>query len=186
MRDHKIEAVPVPHWTVTAKPFSDEPEHKVLTDSNGHFEFDVPPGAYDVTLNTRRGIWSPKHATYVAKGTCVDFDFPVQTDGSLSGTVRTAGGKPASNAQIAILRVSPWPQNSTVQADGHGHFEARGQEPGRYIIGEGVLATTQSEWRLRAYYPGVSSRERAIPIDLGKGERRADIDFKIPPTSTAR
>jgi hypothetical protein len=186
MKDQKVETVPVPDWAVMAKPFSNRPAHKVLTDSNGHFEFELPSDSYDITANTERGIWAPEHAAYVAKGSCVAVDFPVQTDGGLSGTVRTADGSPASNAQIAILRVSPWSHNFTVQADKRGHFEARRLEPGRYIIGEGVLATALTEWRLRVYYPGVTSREQATPIDLAKGERRTRLDFKLPHTSTAR
>lgn len=186
MKDNKIEEVPVPDWAVRAKPWSGGPEYKVLTDSNGHFEFELPQDSYDITANTQRGVWAPKHAAFVESGSCVAVDFPVHTDGGLSGTVRTADGSPASNAQIAILRVSPWPHNFTVQADKRGYFEVRRLEPGRYIIGEGVLATTLTEWRLRVYYPGVTGREHAIPIDLGKGERRTNLDFKLPPTSSAR
>lgn len=115
---------------------------------------------------------------------CADVDFPLHADGGLSGTVTRDDGKPASNAQVAILRVSPLPEYFTVQTDGKGHFEVRGQEPGRYIVGEGVLANSIAEWRLRVYFPGVSKREQAIPIDLGKGEWRTDIDFKLP-SSTA-
>jgi hypothetical protein len=186
MKDHKIETVPVPDWAVRAKPFSGGPEYKVLTDSNGHFEFELPQDSYDVTANTQRGVLAPEHAAFVESGRCVDVDFPVRTDGRVSGTVRTADGSAASNAEIAILRVSPWPDNFTVQADKRGHFEIRGLEPGRYIIGAGVLATTLTEWRLRVYYPGVTGREHAIPIDLGKGERRTNLDFKLTPTSTSR
>ena len=69
-----------------------------------------------------------------------------------------------------------------MQTDKQGHFEVKGQEPGRYIVGEGVLANTIAEWRLHVYYPGVSSREQAMPIDLGEGESRNDIDFNLPPT----
>jgi len=119
----------------------------------------------------------------VRKGECVDVDFPIHPDGELSGTVKTADGMPASNIQVEILRVSPWGETVTVQTDGKGHFEALGQEPGRYFVGEGVLANNRIPWRLRVYYPCVPLTEKqAIPIDLGKGEWRSDIDFKLPAT----
>lgn len=43
MKENKIESVPVPDWAVTAKSFSGGPEYKVLADTNGHFEFELPP-----------------------------------------------------------------------------------------------------------------------------------------------
>jgi hypothetical protein len=73
----------------------------------------------------------------------------------------------------------------TVETDGGGHFEVRGREAGRYIVGEGVRANTVTEWQLRVYYPGVSTRAQVIPIDLGDGEQRTDINFKLLPSSTA-
>jgi hypothetical protein len=182
-KDQKIDSVPVSDWALTAKSGSSGIEYNALTDSNGHFEFELPPDRYQVTANTQRGSWAPDRDPFVTKGQwgqCADVDFPLHADGELSGTVTTADGRPAANAQVAILRVSQWHEYFTVQTDDRGHFEVRGQEPGRYIVGEGVLADTTTEWRLRAYYPGVSTREQATPIDLGKGEWRTDIDFKLP------
>jgi hypothetical protein len=184
MTDQEFQSVPVPDWGVTAKPVSGGTVYNALTDSNGHFEFELPPDSYSVTANTQRGSWAPDRDPFVRKAECAEVDFPMHADGGLSGTVTTADGKPASNAEVAILRVSPWHEYFTVRTDGGGHFEVRGQEPGRYIVGEGVVANTITEWRLRAYYPGVSTREQAMPIDLGKGEWRTDIDFKLP-SSTA-
>lgn len=184
MKDQKIDSIPVPDWALTAKSVSSGIEYNALTDSNGHFEFELPPDSYSVTANTQRGSWAPDRDPFVEKAQCADIDFPMHADGALSGTVTTADGRPASNVQVAILRVSPWHEYFTVQTDGRGHFEVRGQDSGRYIVGEGVLAITVTEWRLRAYYPGVSTREQATPIDLGKGEWRTDLDFKLP-SSTA-
>jgi hypothetical protein len=180
-KEEKIESVPVSDWALNAKSSSGT-EYKTLTDSNGHFEFELPPDSYSVTANTQQGSWAPDRDPFVRKAECVDVDFPLHADGQISGTVTRADGKPASNAQVAILRLSPWHEYFTVQTDKQGHFEVKGQEPGRYIVGEGVLANTIAEWRLHVYYPGVSSREQAMPIDLGEGESRNDIDFNLPPT----
>jgi len=185
-KEGKIEAVPVSDWSLIAKGASTGIEYKTLTDTNGHFEFEVPPDRYKVTANTQHGLWAADRDPFVTRGQwaqCADVDFPMHADGGLSGTVTTADGKPASNVQVAILRISPWHEYFTVQTDGKGHFEVRGQDPGRYIVGQGPLANTIAEWRLRVYYPGVSSREQAIPIDLGDGEARSGIDFKLPATN---
>ena len=178
-KEERIESVPVSNWPLTAKSVSKGIEYKALTDRNGHFEFELPPDSYTVTANTQQGSWAPDRDPSVGKAECANVDFLMHTDGGLSGTVTTAEGNPASNVQIAILRISPWHEYFTVQTDSRGHFEVRGQEPGRYIVGEGVYANTTAEWRLRVYYPGVSSREEAIAIDLGDGETRSDIDFRL-------
>jgi len=189
MKDQKIASIPVPDWSLVAKSAASGTEYRTLTDSNGHFEFELPPDRYNVTANMQRGSWAPDRDPFVTKARwaqCADVDFPLHADGELSGTVTTADGKPAAKIQVAILRELPWPNYFTVQTDERGHFEVRGQDSGRYIVGEGVLAlTVGKEFPLRVYYPGVSSREQAIPIDLGKDEWRTDIDFKLPPTSTA-
>jgi hypothetical protein len=138
-----------------------------------------------VTANTQRGVWAPEADTFVNElAQCVNVDFPVHADGEISGTVTTADGKPATKAKVAILRISPWHEYFTLFTDMRGHFEVREQEPGRYIVGEGLIANTVTEWRLRVYYPGVTAREQAMPIDLGIGERRTDIDFRLPSSAT--
>jgi hypothetical protein len=179
----KIKSVPIPDWALTAKSVSSGIEYKAVTDSNGHFEFELPADSYSVTANTQRGSWSPDADPFVRKTGCSEVDFSLHADGELSGTVTTADGKPAAKIQVAILRESPWPEYFTVQTDERGHFEVRGQDSGRYIVGEGVLAlTVNKEFPLRVYYPGVSSRDHAKPIDLGQGEWRTDIDFSLPAT----
>jgi hypothetical protein len=184
MPGQKVQSVPVPDWAVTAKRGSGT-EYHAVTDSNGHFEFELPPDSYNVTANTQRGVWAPEADTFVNElAQCVNVDFPVHADGEISGTVTTADGKPATKAKVAILRISPWHEYFTLFTDMRGHFEVREQEPGRYIVGEGLIANTVTEWRLRVYYPGVTAREQAMPIDLGIGERRTDIDFRLPSSAT--
>ena len=130
MTDQKPQSRPVPDWGVIAKRISGGTEYNALTDSNGHFEFELPPDSYNVTVNTQLGFWAPDGKTFVVKHGCIDVDFPIHADGGISGTVTTADGKPASNAQVAILRVSPPHEYFTVETDGRGHFEVRGREAG--------------------------------------------------------
>ena len=58
MKDQKIDSVPVSEWALTAKSVSSGIEYNSLTDSNGHFEFELPPDRYQVTANTQRGSWA--------------------------------------------------------------------------------------------------------------------------------
>jgi hypothetical protein len=65
--------------------------------------------------------------------------------------------------------------------DDHGYFEARGLEPDRYLVGIHIQAQPDTpEWRSRVYYPGVETKEEATVIQLGRAEKRTNIDFKFP------
>jgi hypothetical protein len=165
-------------------------EYVAFTNKNGHFEFGLPPDTYDVTADTEPGLREaesimPRSSTYIANGACLDTNFTMLTDGKLAGRVTTAKGKPASHVRVAIIPIFPVRPQFSVVADDQGHFEVTGRKPGSYIVGIGLLAPYNSrEWKTRVYYPGVPTRERAIPINLGKGEARTGIDFKLP-SSTA-
>jgi hypothetical protein len=164
-------------------------EYVAFTNDHGHFEFELPPDTYDVTADTQHGLREaetiePRRGTYVANGACLKTDFTLLTDGKLAGRVTTDDGKPASLVKVAIIPVSPVRPQFTVVTDKHGRFEVGGRQPGRYLVGIGLLAPYASaEWRSRVYYPGVHTRTEAKVIKLGDGEWRTNINFKVP-TST--
>jgi hypothetical protein len=172
-----------PSWRVTASQ-SGKTEYNAFSDGDGHFEIELPAGSYHVTANTERGLWAPEIETFVSKAGCTEIFFPLHADGRISGTVASSEGKPARYTKVAILRISPKPEYFTVMTDDQGHFEVGGRNTGRYIVGADVLDhTSATEWPLRVYYPGVPTRDQALPIDLGEGEWRTDIDFKLLPNS---
>jgi hypothetical protein len=181
-----FKAVPVPNRKIVAKRVSDGAEYSALTDNNGHYEPELPPSSYHLTANAEPGLWGPEGQTFVWKRNCTNVNFLLHTDGRLSGRITTADGKPARYAQVAIVPVAPIGPQFTVTADEHGHFEVGGRQPGSYLVGVGLLAQYDSpEWQSRVYYPGVPKQEEAKTIELGEGEWRTDIDFSLPPTSTA-
>ena len=114
---------------------------------------------------------------------CEAFAFELHSDGEIFGHVTSPDGRP--------LKIHPWVDISSedgrvsrsFDVDDRGHYEARGLEPGRYPVGIGIQATTDSpEWRSRVYYPGVRTRKKAVVIELGKAAKRANVDFTISPT----
>jgi len=184
----KLNPVPVPNRKIVAKGLLGE--YVAFTNENGHFEFELPPDTYDVTADAEVGLreaWGiPSSNTYIANGACLNTNFTMLTDGKLAGRVTTAQGKPASRVKIAIIPIFPVHPQFSVVADEEGHFEVTGRQAGSYIVGIGLLAPYNSrEWKTRVYYPGVRSREEAKTIDLGDGEWRTDINFKLQ-SSTAR
>jgi hypothetical protein len=175
-------------------------EYTAFTSVNGHFEVELPPGSYDVTASTKQGlrdaepfIPNPIEVEYGFRGNahvrprgCTEMAFRLLVDGKLAGRVTTADGRPAGFAKVAVVPISPVHPQFTVDADENGYFEVSGRQPGQYVIGVGLLAPFGSvEWQSRVYYPGVATREQAKTIDLGEGEWRTDIDFKLP-SSTVR
>ena len=181
-----LNPVPVSNHKIVAKGLLGE--YAAFTNENGHFEFQLPPDTYDVTADTEPGLREaesimPRSSTYIANGACLSLNFTMLTDGKLAGHVTTAKGKPASHVKVAIIPISPVRPQFTVVADEQGHFEVTGRQPGSYIVGIGLLAPYNSrEWKTRVYYPGVRTREAAKTIELGDGEWRTDIDFKVLPT----
>src|SRR5215469_16950354 len=58
-------------------------------------------------------------------------------------------------------------------------------ESRRYLVGVGLLAAVNTaEWATRVCYQRVRTQEQAKVVDLGKGECRTDISFKLLPTPT--
>jgi hypothetical protein len=176
-----FKSAPVPNRKIIAKRVSDGSEYSTLTDGNGHYELELPPDSYHLTANAELGLWGPEGETFVWKRNCTNVNFLLHTDGRLSGRVTSAAGRPAKYVQVAIVPVSPIGPQFTVVTDEQGRFEVGGRQPGSYLVGVGLLAQYDSpEWQSRVYYPGVSTREEAKTIELGEGERRNDIDFKLP------
>jgi hypothetical protein len=169
-----------PGHKVVARRLSDGAEFSALANTNGNYEFELLPGAYHLTANTKQGLWAPETETFVSKQACIHVDLWLHTDGRIAGTVTTAEGKGARYVQVAIVPVSPAGQSFTVVADEQGHFEVGGRKPGQYLVGVGLMAPVDSaEWKSRVYYPGVPSREQAQTVELGEGEWRTDINFKL-------
>jgi hypothetical protein len=161
-------------------------EYSTVTDSEGDFEFEpLPAGLYQLSANTARGVWAEEGPATVHSRGCEAFAFELHADGEISGHVRSGDGKP--------FKIHPWVEIEAVDGgrnskssylDDHGYFEARGLEPGRYLVGIGIRSKTNTpEWRSRVYYPGVQTRERAIVIQLGKAEKRTNIDFQLRSSS---
>ena len=174
-------------------------EYTAFTNLNGRFEFELPPGSYDVTPAQEQGLrdaetWIPKVVQLdnglaehfgnanIRLRDCTDVEFSMLVDGKLAGRVTTKDGKPARFAKVAIIPVSPVRPQFTIDSDENGRFEIGGRQPGQYVVGVGLLAPfDRAEWKSRVYYPGVPTRGEAKLIELSAGEWRTDIDFNLLP-----
>jgi hypothetical protein len=188
----QLNPTPVPNRMIIASNMKTGSEFTVLTNLNGHYIFDLPPGHYKVTANTEHGLREldsnfPMPDIPVSKRSCISYDIKLLADGKLAGTITRPNGKPASSVTISIIRTEPVGAPTTVVTDTQGHFEVSGRQPGDYVVGIGLLAPySSSEWKSRVYYPGVRTKEEATVIHLDDGEWRTDLDFKLPANFTAK
>lgn len=186
---------PLANRKVVAKNVKNGDEYSAYTNERGYFSFELPVGAYDVNpapeyrLREAEGFLSMlKGSIPVEKQRCWEHDFAVEPatavpkDGIISGHVWYPDGMP--------FRVHPWIQIASIDSelftsayvDDDGNFEAENVKPGRYVVGLGIRAETGyfSDVPTPVYYPGVSTKDQAIIIELRPGEKRANVDFQLP------
>jgi hypothetical protein len=179
----QYDAVPSAH--VIARRTSDNAQFVTLADAEGRYEFPpVPPGKYKLTVEGMPLLDGDGGELTVSRGACWDItiELPKATDGSISGHVGSPDGKP--------FIVHPWVQIVSADSDqyklayvdANGNFEARGLEPGRYLVGLGIRPGSGyfSDVPSPIYYPGVRNKEQAAIIDLRPAEKRTQIDFQLP------
>ena len=135
----------------------------------------MPAGTYEVTANTADGLWAREAGKLeVHSGKCTSTSFMLDTDGIVSGHVGSPDGKP--------FTVHPWVQIVSVDddrftsayVDANGDFEARGVEPGRYVVGLGIRTGTGApQVQTPVYYPGV--RTNGVNRRTGKSLARGGV-----------
>ncbi len=175
----------VPNAHVVARRTSDNTQVVTTTDADGRYEFPpVPPGKYKLTVDSIDLLHANGGELAVNGGSCWDLtlELPKETDGSLAGHLGSPDGRP--------FIVHPWVQIVSLDddrymsayVDAEGNFEARGVEPGRYLVGLGIRAGSGyfSDVPSPIYYPGVSTKEQAAIIDLRAAEKRTNINFQLP------
>ena len=172
--------VDVPSHRVVATRKRDGKKIYAFTDTAGEFEFEaLAPGQYELTANTADGLWTEEGPTTVEPHSCTAFQFELHVDGTISGHVERLDGR--------SFQIHPWvevnredgSESRSFYVDDQGYYEFRGLAPGRYVVGIGIGdAPVSSAWG-RVFYPGVQTREEATVIELGKAEKRTNIDFKL-------
>jgi hypothetical protein len=164
---------------VVIRRLEDSAEYTVFTDKDGRFEF--PPlraGEYDLDLNTEPGLWTEWTGNLTVEAQqCMDYSAQLRIDGTISGHVRTAEGKPLNPAQV---EASSDRESSSTFTDESGYFEIHGLAPGRYLVY--ILEGQHGE--AGVYAPGVRDKSKAVVVELGRDEKREGIDIRIPPASS--
>jgi hypothetical protein len=159
---------PMRGTTVLARGDNGDEEHAVTGD-NGEFNFyDLPSGRYEVVVEG-----AARKRVDLTAGSCTDLAIQSRAVAELWGRLLTSGGEPEPASEV---RLEPWAGTdlhaSTTGKDGRFQFQA---PPGRYYLtarpaGEGTVV----------YYPGVTSRQDATPVDLRTDAGVTGIWFRMP------
>jgi hypothetical protein len=179
-------SIPVPDHKIIAKQTVNGREYTAFTDNDGHYEFEpLPPGEYQLSPNTVEGLLAEERSATISPRSCSLMSFSLEPDGSISGRVIAADGEPAKYVQVAIVPVSTGNlQFTSALSDELGRFEVKALHPGRYFVGVGIQPRVGNmEGRSGIYYPGVRGRNIAVIIDLGRAEKRANLNFQLPPST---
>jgi len=127
---------------------------------------------------------------------CERADFNIHLDGRLAGSVQDANGAPVVGANIVLALAeladvaAGVRYNRSAVTDKDGTFELRSLPPGQYVLGLNIdphfenmviLPGTDGRWIWpRVFYPGSSDAKSATRINLGAGEKRALVPFRLP------
>src|SRR5438034_3518581 len=164
----------------------------VLTDRDGGFVLNAPPGRY--TLTCSKSGYGRREIT----GTAVDrlIEIRLGRGAAISGRVVDALGDPVVSARIvAETTVPSTPARSAVAAwtetDDRGEYRLGSLQADtftfavitagtmmRQVIGPnqiGIVPTSQ-----KMYYPGVATSDAAQALRLEPGDERPAIDFVLP------
>jgi len=164
---------------ILAKAKTDGTVFTAVSDTNGFYEFpSLPSGDYDLTSNTKSGLWSEEGRVRIKPRSCASVNFPLEPDGIVSGYLRQPDEKPMPYVDIALIPAAHGHRIVTAISDETGHFEFRGVPPGMYVIGAGFPDGQLDHAQM--YYPGVTLRSSARVIKIGQAEKKDGFEFHLP------
>jgi hypothetical protein len=197
---HKITAARIPHRSAyqtkaeskeqTGGQGEDRTEYTAITDAEGNYEFKpLPLGTYEIRGNTDGTAWSESGDVEIKPGSCYYIGFAMRNGATISGRVLLPDDKRDTPLWVKAVLASdpddaPESDHEVVPAsifvrDG-SHYQLKALRPGRYLIAAELPNPADPKKPLRIYYPGVTSADRAVIIEVGKTDTRTNVDFEIP------
>jgi 5-hydroxyisourate hydrolase-like protein (transthyretin family) len=115
---------------------------QAITDTNGNYRIDAPPGRYTFTAEVPDGLYVRGPGTTWAvdlldpRG-CVEPGIPVFVNGRIAGRVVDAAGAPVPRMTVVALsdpRGDQYANATTNATDADGRFEIGGLDPGEHVL----------------------------------------------------
>lgn len=160
----------------------------VKTNAEGKVDVRLPPGEYTIRPLVSDRMIVPggsKRVSVPAQG-CVPVVFQLINNGRIEGRVIREDG---SAVRLVAVGVIPTDVNSRyisdtlaprAVTDDRGRFHIEGILPGAYLLAVNprVRFATQLIYAT-TYFPGVSERKDARPIEIGDGQRITDATIRV-------
>ena len=167
------------------------------TDEQGRYEITgLRPGKYEVQVFPAANFSTTllqRDVELRDARACAVVDFGAHFDGRISGTVRTADGRPAGDVRVQLVAAAKAAargiaETLTATSDSDGHYELRDVPPGQYVVGVGLKRSMESLDDLypRTFYPGATAASAAEVITVGEGNRQELQPFTLPPPRRRR
>ncbi|GBC82664.1 hypothetical protein HRbin10_01795 [bacterium HR10] len=203
------EGKPLPRTVVIAQKWGGAATSLAKTDRSGRYVMEVEPGTYLIRAEKGGYVTSvynvegrsdePTPVT-VEAGKSVVVDFRLPRGGVITGRIVDEDGEPLVGALVQVERkpedsrsVRAWGGSfGSATTDDRGIYRIYGLASGRYYvsaravetqvvrISSGVHSFLPQEGAV-TYYPGVSSRQQAVEVEVVEGAEVTGIDFKIAP-----
>ena len=175
-----------------ARALVDAHESAVLSDNDGHFEFDLPEGTYLISVK-RPGYGSrgrPTNHTIRVGPNMPSLTFSLTPEAVITGQVTLSTSDPADGIRVMAYRRrvingrQQWMMENTARTNSDGAFRIPGLEAGDYLVytqpardGEGPQARGVPVYGFPpSYYPGVADIASAGVLTLASGQQgRADF-----------
>ena len=175
---------------------------ETTTNANGEFRATgLPPGEYDafpdlpsnlgaISNQDQKdpfGRFTGRKPLRLSNHSCAELSFIIQFNGTVSGTVLDAEGKPAKEVQLNLMPGNNGDRERWTWTNEEGRYEFSMVQPGSYLLGFNLKwAPDKDDPYPKTYYPGVKTRSEAALITVGEGERLKGYDMTLPPKLTER
>ena len=175
---------------------------ETTTNAKGEFKATgLPPGDYDafpelpsnlgaISNQDEKGpfgLFTGRRKLKLSDHSCAELNFIIQFNGTVSGVVLDAEGKPAKEVQLNLVPGDNGDKEQWTWTNGEGRYEFRMVQPGSYLLGFNLRwVPDKDDPYPKTYYPGVKTRSEAALITIGEGERLKGYDMTLPPKLTER
>ncbi len=204
------EGKPLSRALVTAQKLGGAALFQARTDRSGRYTMDVEPGRYVIRAEKGgyvTSVYSVGEASLeptpvmVEAGKNVTVDLRLPRGGVITGRIVDEDGEPVVGATVQAERKQEGPPRSaawifslhgSATTDDRGIYRIYGLASGQYYVSarvretravqasSGVTSFVPHEGAV-TYYPGVSSRQHAVEVEVVEGAETTGIDFKIVP-----
>lgn len=163
---------------------------EIRPDAQGRYRVSgLPPGKFKVKLQLPETLIThlPERELTVADRGCGAVNYHVTDNGRLTGRVIDTEGQPIPRIIVSLIDPASDPKKDFVKlerTDAEGRFNLSAVPAGRYVLGINQYRFDDPNDSTLAYpavfYPGVVDQPNAEVITLGAGEKRTDLDVRVP------